>query len=119
MNIKAIRSDAIYRRMAGASKEEKDNIYRYELMEPFAFKWNCMGIPLKAEKEGGCDVISAGIMSGGYSPSQITEAAFPKSKGSAMMPSGKAVKTAYKLPFPALNNMELSCLCRIIFLPSY
>ena len=49
MNIKAIRSDAIYRRMAGASKEEKDNIYRYELMEPFAFKWNCMGIPLKAE----------------------------------------------------------------------
>ena len=78
MNIKAIRSDAIYRRMAGASKEEKDNIYRYELMEPFAFKWNCMGIPLKAEKEGGCDVISAGIMSGGYSPSQITEARLPE-----------------------------------------
>ena len=78
MNIKAIRSDAIYRRMAGASKEEKDNIYRYELMEPFVFKWNCMGIPLKAEKEGGCDVISAGIMSGGYSPSQITEARLPE-----------------------------------------
>ena len=38
MNIKAIRSDAIYRRMAGASKEEKDNIYRYELMEPFVLK---------------------------------------------------------------------------------
>ena len=53
MNIKAIRSDDIYRKMMTASKEEKENIYRYELMKPFEFKWQCIGIPLKSETDGG------------------------------------------------------------------
>ena len=53
MNIKAIRSDVLYRRMAAASEKDKETIYRYELMKPFAYKWNCIGIPLQAE-DGGC-----------------------------------------------------------------
>ena len=51
MNITAIRSDRIYRKMMTAAPAEKDNIYRDELMKPFAFKWSCIGIPLKAETE--------------------------------------------------------------------
>lgn len=72
MKIKAIRSDDIYRKMMNASNEEKENIYRYELMKPFEFKWKCIGIPLKAEAEGGYDVVSAAGMGGDYHPSQIT-----------------------------------------------
>lgn len=72
MNIKAIRSDDIYRKIINASDEEKVNIYRYELMKPFEFKWQCIGIPLKAEAVGGYDVVSAAGMGGDYTPSQIT-----------------------------------------------
>lgn len=72
MNIRTIRSDEIYRKMIAAANEEKENIYRYELMKPFEFKWQCAGIPLKAENEGGYDVVSAAGMGGGYRPSQIT-----------------------------------------------
>ena len=73
MNITAIRSDRIYRKMMDAAPDEKDNIYRNELMKPFEFKWSCVGIPLKSETEGGCDVVSAAGMSGFYAPAQITE----------------------------------------------
>lgn len=73
MNIKAIRSDKIYRRMTSATNEERENIYRYELMKPFEFKWKCIGMPLKAERDGGYDVVSASSMGGGYHPVQITE----------------------------------------------
>lgn len=45
MNITAIRSDRIYRSMMSAAPEEKENLYRDELMKPFAFKWACVGIP--------------------------------------------------------------------------
>ncbi|MDD3260319.1 MAG: DUF2268 domain-containing protein [Oscillospiraceae bacterium] len=72
MNIRAIRSDKIYRKMIAATNEEKENIYRYELMKPFEFKWQCVGIPLKAETEGGYDVVAAAGMGGDYRPSQIT-----------------------------------------------
>ena len=72
MNIKAIRSDKIYRKMITATNEEKENIYRYDLMKPFEFKWQCIGIPLKAETVGGYDVVSATGMGGDYTPSQIT-----------------------------------------------
>lgn len=65
MNIKAIRSDDIYRKMMSTPNEEKENIYRYELMKPFEFKWQCIGIPLKAEAVGGYDVVSATGMGGG------------------------------------------------------
>ncbi len=72
MNIDMIRSDKIYREMVRATPKEKEDIYRYKLMKPFEFKWKCVGIPLKAEQEGGYDVVSAGSMGGGYHPSQIT-----------------------------------------------
>lgn len=73
MIITAIRSDAIYRKMKDAAPAEKENIYRDELMKPFEFKWACVGIPLKSETEGGCDVVSAAAMSGYYAPAQITQ----------------------------------------------
>lgn len=72
MKIKAIRSDEIYRKMMSAPNDEKENIYRYELMQPFEFKWQCMGISLKAQTVDGYDVVSAAGMGGGYTPSQIT-----------------------------------------------
>lgn len=41
-------------------------------MKPFEYKWQCIGMPLKAEVEGGYDVVSAAGMGGYYVPSQIT-----------------------------------------------
>ncbi len=72
MKITAIRSDRIYQEMMNAAPAEKDHIFRDKLMKPFAFKWACVGIPLKAEAEGGCDVVSAAAASGYYTPAQIT-----------------------------------------------
>lgn len=71
MKITPIRSDKIYDKMISAKLEERDNIYRYELMKPFKFKWSCIGIPLKAEQPGGYDVVMASSMGGGFVPSQI------------------------------------------------
>lgn len=73
MNITAIRSDRIYREMMNAAPAEKNNIYRDELMKPFESKWSCVGIPLRAETDGGYDVVSAAAMNGFYAPTQITE----------------------------------------------
>jgi len=73
MNIKTIRSDEIYRKMIYATNEKREDIYRYELMKPFEFKWKCIGIPIKAEEVGGYDVVSASSMGGGYNLSQINE----------------------------------------------
>lgn len=73
MNITVLRSDDIYRKMVPATSADKEDIYRYELMKPFEFKWQCIGVPLKAQQEGGYDVILASTMGGGYHPSQITE----------------------------------------------
>ncbi|MFZ2537870.1 MAG: DUF2268 domain-containing protein, partial [Oscillospiraceae bacterium] len=58
-------------KMISAKLEERDDIYRYELMKPFEFKWACIGMPLKAEQPGGYDVVMASTMSGGFAPSQI------------------------------------------------
>lgn len=71
MRVTAIRSDKIYKKMIFAKPEERDDIYRYELMKPFEFKWSCIGIPLKAKQSGGYDVIMASSMGGGFLPSQI------------------------------------------------
>lgn len=71
MKVTAIRSDKIYRKMVSANINECDDIYRYELMKPFEFKWACVQIPLKAKDEGGYDVITASSMSGVYLPRQI------------------------------------------------
>ncbi|MGN0970802.1 MAG: Zn-dependent protease, partial [Aristaeellaceae bacterium] len=73
MNITAIRSDRVYRAMMTASAAEKDSMYRDMLMGPFAGKWACVGVPLRAEIAGGYDVVSAAAMSGYYTPAQITE----------------------------------------------
>ena len=74
MKITAIRSDRIYRDMMTALPDEKENIYRDRLMNPFEFKWACIGIPLTATQKGGYDVVSAAAMSDFYAPGQITEA---------------------------------------------
>lgn len=73
MNITIIRSDRIYRKMVDATPMEKEEIYRSELMKPFSGKWARIGLPLKAENEGGYDVVSAAGMSGYYAPRQITK----------------------------------------------
>lgn len=71
MKVTAIRSDKIYKKMISAKPEERDDIYRYELMKPFELKWSCIGIPLKAKQPGGYDVIIANSMGGGFLPNQI------------------------------------------------
>lgn len=71
MKVTVIRSDKIYKKMISLELDELDDIYRYELMKPFEFKWSCMGIPIKAEQPGGYDVVIASSMGGGFSPSQI------------------------------------------------
>lgn len=72
MNITAIRSDAIYKKMMGVAGHEKEEIFRNDLMKPFEYKWQVIGVPLKTETQGGYDVITATTMGGGYHPSQIT-----------------------------------------------
>ncbi len=78
MNIKVIRSDELYRKMIFATDEKREDIFRDELLKPFAFKWQCIGVPLKAEAEGGFDAVAAIRMGGGYTPSQITENVLPE-----------------------------------------
>ena len=109
MIITAIRSDAIYRKMKDAAPAEKENIYRDELMKPFEFKWACVGIPLKAETEGGCDVVSAAAMSGYYAPAQITQERSAEMIKSARRRFGQTAKTVSAIPSQALSSTESSC----------
>jgi hypothetical protein len=78
MNIKVIRSDEIYRKMISASDEKREDIFRNELLKPFEFKWQCIGVPLKAETVGGFDAVAAIRMGGSYAPAQITENVLPE-----------------------------------------
>lgn len=71
MNIKVLRSDAIYRQMALAPEGERDSIFRDELLAPFAFKWQCIGAPLRADQPGGYDALTVVTMGGSYAPNQI------------------------------------------------
>lgn len=71
MNVTAIRSDKIYKKMIYANTQERDDIYRYELMKPFESKWTCIGIPIKVDQPGGYDVVMASSMGGGFAPNQI------------------------------------------------
>lgn len=73
MEIKNIRSDAIYRKIIAAPMEKKNDIYRYEMMKPFEKKWACYNIPLKAKQENGYDVIMASNMLGYLDPAEIDE----------------------------------------------
>jgi len=73
MNITLMRSDEIYKKMMNSPKEKRDDIYRYEIMKPFEFKWSCYNIPLKSPQKGGYDVIMASGMLGYLSPSEVDE----------------------------------------------
>lgn len=57
MKVTAIRSDKIYGKMIFAKLDQRDDIYRYEQMKPFEFKWSCIGIPIKADQSGGYQLI--------------------------------------------------------------
>ncbi|AIQ21299.1 Zn-dependent protease [Paenibacillus sp. FSL H7-0357] len=71
MNIKSLRSDIIYRKVAQAPQEEKVELFRQEMLAPFMKKWEIQHIPFKAEESNGFDVITLNnIMN--ISPNQIT-----------------------------------------------
>lgn len=73
MNITLMRSDEIYKKMMNSPKEKRDDIYRYEIMKPFEFKWSCYNVPLKSPQKGGYDVVMASGMLGYLSPSEVDE----------------------------------------------
>ncbi len=73
MNVSAIRSDGIYKKIMLAPGDKKDDIYRYELMMPFERKWACYNVPLKAKTPGGYDVIMASRMLGHIEPTKVDE----------------------------------------------
>lgn len=73
MNINNIRSDEIYKKILAAPKDNKDDIYRYELMKPFEKKWACYNVPLKARQENGYDVVMASNMLGYLAPGKVDE----------------------------------------------
>lgn len=73
MNIIEVRSDKIYKKIMNAPINQKEDIYRYELMKPFEFKWKCINVPITAKQEGGYDVIMASDMMGVLSPKDINE----------------------------------------------
>lgn len=71
MNIKTLRSDRIYQKVAQASPEEKLELFRNEMMAPFMKQWQIQQIPFKAEEPHGFDVIAFNSMMH-RSPDQIT-----------------------------------------------
>lgn len=77
MQLSILRSDRIYRKIASSPEDAREDIYRYELMKPFEYKYAVVGIPLKAETPGGYDVIMAASMSGEYEPRKITKELLP------------------------------------------
>lgn len=71
MKVTAIRSDDVYKKLMTAPEEEKNDMYRYELMQPFERKWACYHIPIKAKTPNGYDVILAGKLLGLMEPTKI------------------------------------------------
>lgn len=71
MHITLLRSDKIYKKMMDSPKEKREEIYRYELMKPFEYKWKCINVPIKAQKQGRYDVIMASKMLGFLPPSEV------------------------------------------------
>lgn len=71
MTVKAIRSDAIYKKMMEAPADKKDDIYRYELMKAFEKKFEVYHCPLKAKYPGGYDVILMSDMMGYLIPRMV------------------------------------------------
>ena len=64
MKIIEVRSDEVYKKIMNAPIDKKEDIYRYEIMKPFEFKWECVNVPIKAKQKGGFDVIMASDMLG-------------------------------------------------------
>lgn len=62
MNIRSLRSDQIYQKVAQASPEEKLELFRNELMAPFMKQWQIQQIPFKAEEANGFDVVTFNSM---------------------------------------------------------
>ena len=73
MNVTAIRSDSVYKKIMEAPMDKKNDIYRYELMMPFEKKWACYSVPMKAKTPNGYDVIMASGMLGHISPTKVDE----------------------------------------------
>lgn len=73
MNVSAIRSDGIYKKIMLAPYNKKNDIYRYELMMPFERKWACYNVPMKAKAPGGYDVIMASRLLGHIEPTKVDE----------------------------------------------
>lgn len=71
MKIKLLRSDKIYKKIALTEKTKRSDIYRYEMMKPFEYKWNLINVPIKAKKKGGYDVVMASDMLGVLHPEKI------------------------------------------------
>lgn len=81
MKITEVRSDKVYNKIMNAELGKKDDIYRYELMNEFAYKWSCYNVPIKSKSKGGYDVIMASTMLGYMAPSQIDESKLEAIKG--------------------------------------
>ena len=73
MKIERVYSADIYEKIMNAPEERKNDIFRYELMQPFESKWACYQIPLKAKVQGGYDIIRASEMLGYMSPQKIDD----------------------------------------------
>ncbi len=58
MKIKTLRSDKIYEQVLQAPLEDKRELYRSEMLGPFAEKWAVQQIPFRAEAQGGFDVLT-------------------------------------------------------------
>lgn len=71
MNVTAIRSDKVYQKIMEAPLGKKNDIYRYELMQPFEKKWACYGIPLQAADPNGYDAVAASGMLGHLAPAKV------------------------------------------------
>lgn len=71
VNVEAIRSDKLYRKIMLAQTEKKDDIYRFDFMKLLENKWALYQIPLKPKKPGGYDVVMASGMLGYMLPKNI------------------------------------------------
>ena len=73
MKIERVYSADIYEKIMNAPEERKNDIFRYELMQPFESKCACYQIPLKAKVQGGYDIIRESEMLGYMSPQKIDD----------------------------------------------
>ena len=58
--------------MMSAKENERNDLFRYELMKPFEYKFQCIGIPLTTNEQTPFDIVSYAPMMGTYAPNQVT-----------------------------------------------